>query len=177
VRPQKWSLIDILSRLGIGSRPTSQLDASQGPTAREPHRNSAVIALAGALPFAAAGFWRVTYTPFPFGSSDVLGPLSDGIAFGVLCFGAWYLLRRLMNPRVRRRGTPAGRARARVTLALFEAIALAGATIVAPLSWGIDPGPGDVLAVAATGLTGALVVWLAAGLMVDAPPDGEASAT
>lgn len=178
MKPQSWSLLDLLSKLGLGTGAGPERSGDDGGHVDVPRRNSMVIALGGALPYAAAAFWRVTYTPFPFGNGgDLAEPISDALVIGLVCFAAIYAVHRLIaSPGRPRRRRSTGR-RPRLGPVLLEAIALVVATALGPISWGLDLGPDVWLAALATAVAGGVIVWLAIGLMVDAAPDDAAPAS
>ena len=175
MRPQSWSLIDILARIRqLGKKPARTAGGTTDDLA-EPHRNSLLIALAVALPYAAAAFWRIVYTPYPLATDDTGAALLDATLVGIACMAACYWLRRLTNPRLRPRRA-SGRQRRRLTIAVFEAAFLALATAIAPLSWGVRFANGEVQAILVTSVVGGVLVWLALGFRIDGPSPREVPA-
>ncbi len=183
MRRQSWSVLDILARIGsLGRRGVSAAagtDADADARERadlaepaEPRRNSLLIALAIALPYAVAAFWRSVYTPYPYAVNDASAALADASFVGFVCLGACYALRRLMNPPLRP-SPVATRGSRRVKIALLEGFVLGIATAIAPYSWGEQLGNDVVVAIVATAVAGGVLIWLVLGLRIQAPSQFE----
>ena len=119
-----------------------------------------------------AAFWRTIYTPYPYAVEDASAALADAAFVGLVCLGACYALRRLMNPRLRP-SPVATRGSRRVKIALLEGFVLGIATAIAPYSWGEQLGNDVVVAIVATAVAGGVLIWLVLGLRIQAPAQFE----